>query len=197
MLSKAYDHVKPEQFDEDLLLVDRVLSSDPHAFQALYEKYYDRVYSISYGVLRDADEAADAIQEIFTLVYKNLGRFDRRSKFSTWLFRIAVNRSIQQARKLKYKKREAEFDDRIESIPERVPPAEDNDPRINEAMGQLHPNDRAILTLFYGDELSLQEIAESMGCSANAAKTRLFRARERLREAYEKISGETIDGVGL
>lgn len=197
MLSKAYDHVKPEQFDEDLLLVDRVLSSDPHAFQALYEKYYDRVYGISYGVLRDADEAADAIQEIFTLVYKNLGRFDRRSKFSTWLFRIAVNRSIQQARKLKYKKREAEFDDRIESIPERVLPAEDNDPRINEAMGQLHPNDRAILTLFYGDELSLQEIADSMGCSANAAKTRLFRARERLREAYEKISGETIDGVGL
>ncbi|MBL8067820.1 MAG: RNA polymerase sigma factor [Armatimonadetes bacterium] len=196
-MSKAYDHVKPEQFDEDLLLVDRVLSSDPHAFQALYEKYYDRVYGISYGVLRDADEAADAIQEIFTLVYKNLGRFDRRSKFSTWLFRIAVNRSIQQARKLKYKKREAEFDDRIESIPERVPPTEDNDPRINEAMGQLHPNDRAILTLFYGDELSLQEIADSMGCSANAAKTRLFRARERLREAYEKISGETIDGVGL
>lgn len=194
MLSKAYDHAKPEQFDEDILLVDRVLSSDPHAFQTLYEKYYDRVYSIAFGVLRDADEAADAMQEIFTLVYKNLARFDRRSKFSTWLFRIAVNRSIQQARKLKYKKREAEYDDRIESIPERTLPAEENDPKINEAMGQLHPNDRAILTLFYGDELSLQEIADSMGCSANAAKTRLFRARERLRESYEKIAGVPLSG---
>lgn len=179
--------MKTDNFDDDLLLVDRVLSSDPHAFQSLYEKYYDRVFAISYGILRENEEAADAVQEIFTLVYKNLARFDRRSKFSTWLFRIAVNRSIQQARKLKYKKRQAEYDSYIETIPEKQPPAEDADPRVNEAMNQLHPNDRAILTLFYGDELSLQEIADSMGCSANAAKTRLFRARERLREIYEKI----------
>ena len=178
--------MKTDNFDDDLLLVDRVLSSDPHAFQSLYEKYHDRVFAISYGILRENEEAADAVQEIFTLVYKNLARFDRRSKFSTWLFRIAVNRSIQQARKLKYKKRQAEYDSYIETIPEKQPPAEDADPRVNEAMNQLHPNDRAILTLFYGDELSLQEIADSMGCSANAAKTRLFRARERLREIYEK-----------
>lgn len=190
MLSNAFDHSKTETFDDDLILVDKVLSSDHHAFQSLYEKYYDRVFAIARGILLDSDEAADSVQEIFTLVYKNLPRFDRRSKFSTWLFRIAVNRSIQQARKLKFKKKQTELDSFVDSIPDREPSAEHNDPRVNEAMIQLHPNDRAILTLFYWDELSLQEIADSIGCSSNAAKTRLFRARERFREIYEKIPAQ-------
>lgn len=187
MLSKSFDHVKSETFDDDLVLVDKVLSSDHHAFQSLYEKYYDRVFAISRGILLDSDEAADAVQEIFTLVYKNLPRFDRRSKFSTWLFRIAVNRSIQQARKLKFKKRQTELESYVETIPDQDTPPEQVDHRISEAMAQLHPNDRAILTLFYWDELSLNEIADSIGCSPNAAKTRLFRARERFREIYDRL----------
>jgi RNA polymerase sigma-70 factor (ECF subfamily) len=187
VLAQTYDQTKSDNFDDDLVLVDRILSSDHHAFQNLYEKYYDRVYAIAKGILLESEEAHDAVQEIFTLVYKNLARFDRRSKFSTWLFRIAVNRSIQQARKLKFKKRQAEFDSYIETIPDSDPPAEDMDPRIGHTMAKIHPNDRAILTLFYWDELSLQEIADSIGCSANAAKTRLFRARERFREIYELL----------
>lgn len=186
MLSNTYDKTHADHFDDDLVLVDRILSSDHHAFQLLYEKYYDRVFAIARGILLDNEEAADSVQEIFTLVYKNLARFDRRSKFSTWLFRIAVNRSIQQSRKLKFKKKQSEFDNYVETIPDRDAPNEDNDPRVTETMTVLHPNDRAILTLFYWDELSLQEIADSLGCSANAAKTRLFRARERFKEIYEK-----------
>jgi RNA polymerase sigma-70 factor, ECF subfamily len=192
VLSNTYDKTLSDHFDDDLVLVDRVLSSDHHAFQLLYEKYYDRVFAIARGILLDNDEAADSVQEIFTLVYKNLARFDRRSKFSTWLFRIAVNRSIQQARKLKFKKKQSEFDNFVETIPDRETPTEDGDPRVNEVMTVLHPNDRAILTLFYWDELSLQEIADSLGCSANAAKTRLFRARERFKEVYEKTDAREI-----
>ncbi|MBX3115487.1 MAG: RNA polymerase sigma factor [Fimbriimonadaceae bacterium] len=187
MLSSTYEHAKSEQFDEDLVLVDRVLSSDHHAFQSLYEKYYDRVYAIAKGILLEADEASDAVQEIFTLVYKNLPRFDRRSKFSTWLFRISVNRSIQSARRLKYKKHQTPYSEAVESIPDHERPAEDADPRVAEGMSRLHPNDRAILTLFYWDELTLQEIADSLECSANAAKTRLFRARERFKQIYESL----------
>lgn len=188
-MSSAYDTTQGEHYDDDYVLVDRILLSDHHAFQSLYEKYYDRVYAIAKGILIDAEEAADAVQEIFTLVYKNLVKFDRRSKFSTWLFRIAVNRSIQSARRLKFRRHLTPYTDAAESVaePERAP--EEVDPRIGEAMATLHPNDRAILTLFYWDELSLQEIAESLGCSSNAAKTRLFRARERFKSAFELLGG--------
>ncbi len=188
MLSLSYEQTRPI-YDEDLVLVDRVLREDEAAFQSLYERYFDKVFAIARGILLDSEEAADSVQEIFTLVYQNLHRFDRRAKFSTWLFRIAVNRSIQHSRKLKFKKMQDPMGEHVELIAENVQSSHE-DPAVESAMAKLHPNDRAILTLFYWDELSLQEIADSLDCSANAAKTRLFRARERFKNYYEAILEE-------
>ncbi len=184
-MSALYEHGKSLPFDEDLRLVERATTGDEEAFQHLYEKYHDKVFAIARGILLDQEEAADAVQEIFTLVYRHLGRFDRRAKFSTWLFRIAVNRSIQQARRGKARRHQVPLTEAYDKA-EEAPEIEADDPVIAAAMARLHPSDRALLTLFYWDELSLQEIAESLGCSANAAKTRLFRARERFRVFYEE-----------
>lgn len=169
-------------FDDDARLAKRIQEGDSDAFQALYRRYYDKVFSIARGVVLVPEEAADAVQEIFTVVYRKLDKFDRRSRFSTWLFRIAVNRSIQYARKQRHVKRE------VSLAPSHEVAVEGSflsgDPAVMHAMSQLQPQDRAILVLFYWDELSLEEIGESLGCSANAAKTRLFRARERFRSSY-------------
>lgn len=171
-------------FDEDVILVERFLAGDGSAFEIIYRKYYDKVFAISRGVLIDADEAADAVQEIFTLVYRHLKRFDRRAKFSTWLFRIAVNRSIQEARKHRFRNRTVEL---TEAMSKEAPSeVEDMDPLVQAALAKLTPQDRALITLFYWEELSLNEIAESIGCNVNAAKTRLYRARERFRVHYEE-----------
>lgn len=170
-------------FDEDSRLVERFLRGDQEGFETLYRKYYEKAFSIARGVLMDSDEAADAVQEIFTQVYKNLNRFDQRSKFSTWLFRIAVNRSIQHARSVKYKKNWVELNERV---PEDQPEESPIEPKVQESLAKLAPADRAILTLFYWEELSLNEIADSMGIAMNAAKTRLYRARERFRMQYEE-----------
>ncbi len=186
-MSISLEQTKSDAFDDDLLLVDRVMADDTSAFQHLYEKYHDKVYSIARGILLDSEEAQDAVQEVFTLVYRNLSRFDRRSKFSTWLFRIGVNRSIQHARRLKWKRHQVAIGDTFETIPDAEREEHAEDPKVALAMSALQPNDRAILTLFYWDELNLQEIAESLGCSANAAKTRLFRARERFKERFEEL----------
>jgi RNA polymerase sigma-70 factor (ECF subfamily) len=176
-----------EGWDEDLGLVDRFLSGDDSAFQALYTKYHDRVFALARGVLIDSDEAADAVQEVFTLVYRNLSKFDRRSKFSTWLFRVAVNRSIQEARRSRFKYRFVPLQEAAANPVEEE--ADQADPRIDAALAKLAPADRALLVLFYWDELSLQEIGDSIGCSPNAAKTRLYRARERFRMIYESMEG--------
>lgn len=166
-----------------MLLVERFLAGDVASFESLYAKYHDKVFAIARGILFDVEEAADAVQEVFTLVYRNLHRFDKRAKFSTWLFRIAVNRSIQEARKQKHRPKTTELNEAIAQQIEDTPLSAD--PHVEAVMAQLAPQDRALLVLFYWEELSLNEIAESIGCNANAAKTRLYRARERFRALYE------------
>lgn len=183
-MSSAFDQTRPDSFDEDVRLVDRFLQGEAEAFDTLYGKYYDRVYAVALGVLLRPEEAADATQEIFTLIYRNLKKFDKRSKFSTWIYRVAVNRSIQQSRSIKNQKFNVPLDEAAESPspgPEQAP-----DPRVNYALSKLGPDDRAAITLFYWDDLSLGEIGDSLGISANAAKTRLFRARERFKHYYEE-----------
>lgn len=186
MVALTVDRAKTGAFDEDLVLVERFLAGDVSAFELLYAKYYDKVLSIARGVLLDGDEAADAVQEVFTLVYRNLARFDRRARFSTWLFRITVNRSIQEARKNRHRSRHVELDEAFsQPAPDEPEPPS---PQVEAAMARLTPADRALLALVYWDELSLADVAASLGCNVNAAKTRLYRARERFRAVYE---GET------
>ena len=183
MVSAVIDKTKSGSFDEDLVIVERFLGGDRRAFEDLYSKYYEKVFAIARGVLMDSDEAADAVQEIFTLVYRHLGRFDKRSRFSTWLFRVAVNRSIQEARRTRYRSRTVELTEATtKAAPEEI---DTTDPKIHATMVKLAPADRALLVLFYWEELSLQDIADSIGCGVNAAKTRLYRARERFRDLYE------------
>ncbi len=185
MVSTILETVREIPQDEDARYVERFLSGEQGAFEQIYAKYYEKVYSVARGILLDADDAADAVQEIFTQVYKHLANFDRRSKFGTWLFRIAVNRSIQFGRKTKYRLRQTELNEQISE--ERTPEALVGDPDISVALSQLVPNDRALIVLFYWEEMSLAEIASSLDCSENAAKTRLYRARERFKVFYEKV----------
>ncbi|HEY0867039.1 MAG TPA: sigma-70 family RNA polymerase sigma factor [Fimbriimonas sp.] len=173
-------------YDEDMALVERYLAGDETAFESLYSRYYDKVFAIARGILLDADEASDAVQEIFTLVYRHLHRFDRRSRFSTWLFRVAVNRSIQESRRNKHRARHVELTETSATITPDEPDAPD--PKIQAALAKMSPNDRALLVLFYWEELGLQEIADSLGTNVNAAKTRLYRARERFRALYEEAA---------
>ncbi|MBL8066075.1 MAG: sigma-70 family RNA polymerase sigma factor [Chthonomonadaceae bacterium] len=166
-------------------LVDRAVKGDEEAFRTLYETYYNKTFAICKGILLNSEEAEDIVQEVFLLAHKNLRRFDRRAKFSTWLFRIAVNRSIQESRKSKYKAQTYTLTDEVTDTVAGPEEPSTVDPAIESAMSRLHEADRAVLTLFYWDELSLEDIGATLGCSSNAAKTRLFRARERFREAYE------------
>lgn len=172
--------------DQDLLLVERAARGDREAFETLFARHYDRIYAIARGVLLDPDEAADATQEIFAAVLKNLKRFDHRSRFSTWLYRVAVNRAIQHSRRLGYRRRLVPIDQTPETAMPTTAESEGTDPDIEAAMALLSPSDRAILSLFYWDDLSINEMAEALECSPNAAKVRLFRARERFRTAFEE-----------
>ncbi len=183
MVSAVLDQGHLDRMDEDAIQIERFLKGEVRAFDGLYSKYYDRVYAIARGVLLDAEEAADTVQEIFTLVHKNLYKFDKRAKFSTWLFRIAVNRSIQDSRKKRRRPLTVEL---MEIAQYQSEPGKESDPRVQLALSKLRPEDRALLLLYYWEELSLQDIAHSISSSVNATKTRLYRAREKFKEKYEE-----------
>ena len=182
MVSAVLDRGQLESLDEDTLQIERFLKGDARSFDYLYSKYYDKVYAIARGVLLDAEEAADTVQEVFTLVHRHLNRFDRRARFSTWLFRIAVNRSIQDSRKRRRRPLTVEL---MEIAQFEAGEQKQNDPRIHLAMSKMRPDDRALLLLYYWEELSLQEIADTLNTNVNATKTRLYRAREKFRALFE------------
>lgn len=171
-------------YDEDAIHVERAADGNKAAFEHLYAKYYARVVAIARGILLNTEEASDVAQEVFTLAFRHMGRFDKRSRFSTWLFRIAINRSIQQARKGRNNWRYVELN---EALAKSVAEDQHVDPRIYRALVKLKPADRAAITLFYWEELTIEQLADHLHCSPNAAKTRLYRARERFRILYEGL----------
>ena len=172
--------------DEDQRLVARFCQGEEAAFERLYAKYYDKVLTIAKGIVLDADDAADAAQEVFTTVYRNLKKFDHRSRFSTWLYRVAVNRTIQYFRAGKNKRVGVQIFEHA-AIGEDIHDELIGDPNIAVALSRVSPDDRAVLTMFYWEDLSLAELAESLGIGENAAKTRLFRARDRFKKVFETL----------
>lgn len=175
--------------DRDHSLIERCRSGDTTAFDELFRTHKDKVYSVCLGVMGNPDDALDALQDCFSLVYQNLHRFDGRSQFATWLYRIAVNASIQLLRRAKARPKTVPLGDSMAVEPQ-TSRSENFDPAIMEALAALAPRDRALVTLYYWQDLALPEIAEIVGCSHAAAKTRLYRARERFKELYCALNPE-------
>ena len=174
---------------EDEALAKRFIEGDAAAFDALHRKYFPRVFTVARGILLDREDANDAVQEAFTKIYENLPRFRGGSRLGTWIFRIAVNSAIQVSRRLKSKRKWTSLEE-VGDSPVEMVDLDDSARRVHTAMAELRHEDRAILSLFYWEEMSLVEIGEALGCGSNAAKTRLFRARTKFKEAFEAMEQE-------
>jgi RNA polymerase sigma-70 factor (ECF subfamily) len=181
----------------DIALVERASSGYSGAFEALVEKYQDRVYNIALRMTRRPEEAEDVTQETFLKVYRALPNFGGRSKVYTWIFRIAVNASLSRLRSLG-RRRDHEVTMPIgspsedEEAPSALDPASreagpadavetaDSALRVQRAIDQLGEEDRAVVVLRDFEGLSYDEIAEAVGSTRAAVKSRLHRARMEL-----------------
>ena len=184
--------------DDDSGLVARFLRGDATAFDALFSKYQDYVFHIVYGIVGSAEESRDLTQDVFLQVYRGLPGFRRGARFATWLYRIAVNRAVDAARGSKRWRflpfleeptlalRAADACDEPERAYERRAERED----IQRILMRCPLGCRETLSLRYYRDLSLEEIAEVLGCSVAAAKVRLHRARKVFRENYVAVYGE-------
>ena len=173
---------------EDILLIRQVLQGNQIAFRQLVERYQSYVFTITFRVLKNREIAEEVAQDVFIKVYRMLGTYQQKSKFSTWLYTIAYRAPLDEARKKKIYTDSLEADDSYLQLKDKTgkSPAyntvqADLKGILTNAIQKMKPIDGSIITLFYLHEKSVQEIAEITGLSISNIKTKLHRLREQLR----------------
>ncbi len=176
------------QGGDDSELVRRHLAGDPDAFRMLYEKYGEKVFASAFRIMGEHHAATDLMQEVFVKVHGELRRFKFESKFSTWLFRVAVNLAINKANEVG---RHARIREKIQregrGDPGGTKEGRPLDEQVHRALQDLSPKLRAIVSLRYLDGLSYEEISEVLDISMGTVKSRLFLAHETLRPMLKNV----------
>ncbi|HEX7975678.1 MAG TPA: sigma-70 family RNA polymerase sigma factor [Anaerolineales bacterium] len=184
--------------------LDALRAGDRTEFARLVEAYSGVIYRLAIKMLDNPQDAEDVLQETFIKAYRHLSGFDGRSSLSTWLYRIATNEALMMLRRRK---------DNLVSIDEPSGPDEDQEPRqiidwcclpeeellsaeartyLDQAIDNLPPSLRVVFLLRDIEGLSTQETGEVLNLSETAVKTRLSRARLRLRELLSSYYGEKV-----
>jgi RNA polymerase sigma-70 factor, ECF subfamily len=162
----------------DSLLVQRAAEGDLEAFEALVRRYQLQVIRVCNGMLNDPHEAQDAAQDTFFTAWRSIGRFRGEAQFSTWLYRIATNRCLKQLRRNLPTPTERALDQpSAQGNPPDMIEASERYAAIAAAVKKLAPDQRAAFLLRDVEGLPYNEIAEVLGVSMTAAKSRIYRAR--------------------
>ncbi len=183
-------------------LVRRAQAGDVAAYEELLRTHQQRVFAVVGSILRRREDIEDVAQQVFVKAYFSLRRFDLRSAFGTWLYKISVNECWDYLRKKRVRRLvyEADLSDdqlrQMEAAPELTGgaqrPREDSAKRVEQRdlldrlLRELDEKDRAMLILKEVEGFSVEEISEMLDLNVNTVKVRLFRARGRLVDIYRK-----------
>ena len=171
----------------DTQLIGRILDGDTSGYAVLVDRYKDLAYTIAYRILGKREDAEEVVQDAFVKAFQNLSSFRQKAKFSTWLYRIIYNTAISKHRQKKpgwQSIEEITVPDKAAEI--MAEEEEDRHKILETAMQQLPEEDRILLTLYYVDESSIEDVHSVLGLSKSNVKIRLFRARKKLQELVTK-----------
>ena len=171
-----------DNIENEADLISGALRGDEDAYRGLLDIYKGRIFSFVYRIVRNYDDTEDITFDTFIRCYKSLSSFDRSRSFSTWLFSIAHNLTVDFLRK--HKQEYELLDERLPSRDDLVQEYERSEQlgRIEEALVKLPLIDREIVIFFYKEEKSYKEIGEILNIPVTTIKTRLHRARKKLRD---------------
>jgi RNA polymerase sigma-70 factor, ECF subfamily len=185
----------------DLALFDRLRAGDPAALEPLMERFASRVYRVANGICASSADAEEVVQDVFVTLFRKAASFEGRAALGTWLYRIAVNSSLNR-RRGKRAKLEEPLEDLLptyledghrsgdrsflladwSAMPDEALLSKEGRDVIRAAVERLPEHYRAVLMLRDVEELSSEEVAEVLGESVASVKSRLHRARMALRE---------------
>ena len=195
-----------EESPTDLDLVRGLKAGDDAAFEKMVERYHSRVYSLAYGVLRNAEDAEEATQDAFWTLYRKIGTFDESRKFFSWFYRVALNSAYSRARR-----RPAPTVAIEDYMPKFQPDGHIVTPdirdwsiavedevaarelasRAEEFIAELPPAYRDVIWMYDVEEMPSDQIAETLEISIPAFKSRLHRARLYVRQRLAEVTGAT------
>ncbi|MBE0637469.1 MAG: sigma-70 family RNA polymerase sigma factor [Bacteroidales bacterium] len=179
-------------FRDDNFYIGQVLEGNAAAYKMLVEKHKDMVFTIVNKIVRNHHEAEELAQDVFIKAYQALQGFEGKSRFSTWLYRIAYNTSISRVRRPKTEFAaidDALIDNYTTDHVSRGMEELDKEEQIealNAVMEKLPEEDNLLLNLFYKNECPVDEISEITGLSQSNVKVRLYRIRKRMYDELKK-----------
>lgn len=192
----------------DAILVGKAKEGDAEAFRTLVEQNQGRLFAVAFGMLRDRDDAMDAVQDAFIKAHRKLPDFEGNAAFSTWLYRICVNLCIDKKRSQARRKsvdldeaRSHELsDDTLYADAEITPKVSGTNPlrnianeelgrEINKGLATLSDEHRAVLLLREVEQMSYEEISETLGIPKGTVMSRLFHARKNMQKTLRPFLG--------
>lgn len=175
--------------EKEIKWIKKIKKGNERAFKRMYEEYASYALRTAYAITRNSSDASDVVQETFIRIYRNIDSFDIEKPFSSWFYQILLNESrrlLAKRNKHALPVEEEEVLDHLEMQGKRV----DADEPLLRALEYLSEEDRSLIILKYIDRFTEKELAAMMELNVNTVKSRLYRARNRLKEIY---SGGVVD----
>ena len=182
----------------DVRAVEQAQAGDTEAFRVLVERHSRPMFRLAYRMTGNTQDAEDVVQESFLRAYRQLARFDNRSSFGTWLYRIAVNYALDLVRARKRRREQAPPLEEHQPDPVLALPASDPGPdrmamsgqisaRVAAAMNSLSETERTAFVLRHFEGMCIEDVSRVLECQPGAAKHSVFRAVQKLRRALEPV----------
>ncbi len=178
-------------YEKEQLIIKNVITGDTQAFAVLVNTYKDMAVILAYNILLNQEDAEEVAQDAFVKAHSSLGSYKADAKFSTWLYRIIVNTALNKKKLKKYRNLEIS-----ESLDDELPAGVNaifakqvtNEHRKHIQLGlkSINDNERLCITLYYLNELSVEEIYELTGLTTANIKVLLYRGRKNLYNALHK-----------
>jgi len=184
---------------DEAALVRRIQAGDEMAFREIVERYQSKVFSIIFGILRNHNDAEDIAQQVFAKIYFSIKNFDFRSSLLTWIYKITVNECYDYLRKKRVRKLvyESDFSEEDSLRMENSEQGMDRSPAVDSSLekrdlvlkllSKVSEDDRTLLLLKEVEGHSVEELAEMTGLNENTIKVKLFRTRQKLLKAAQRL----------
>lgn len=180
---------------DDYIYIEQVINGNTAAYAVLVDKYKDMVFTIARRIAKNQEDAEEIAQDAFLKAYQSLDSFKRKAKFSTWLYRIVYNTAISKIRKKRHET--TALDDvmienySVDEVNNEVNGLDSEEQKkvINLALEKLNEEESTVISLYYLDECSIEDISGVTGLTKSNVKVKLHRSRKKLYQEMNILLG--------
>lgn len=185
-------------YKDDIFCIGQVLEGKVNAFSYIIERHKDHVFNLALRICNNREDAEEVAQDSFMKAYRSLAGFKMKSSFATWLYRIVYNTAVSQLRGrkkgvLSIEEFPADAADFLSNFPdEEEADAEYRNSLVSFALQKINEEERAVISLYYYEEMNTEEISQVTGFSKQNVKVKLFRARQKMMEVIKNAEKNNL-----